>query len=72
MTKIDASERIDYSRRRLFGVAALSAAVAQLGLIRAGQAQTKIVGPAGDQAWNELFVRAAQAAQCRPPECRIR
>jgi len=56
MTKIDASERIDYSRRRLFGVAALSAAVAQLGLIRAGQAQTKSSGlPAIKPGTNSSF-----------------
>jgi hypothetical protein len=41
MTKIDASDHIDHHRRRLFGVAALSAAVAQLGLTGAAAAQTK-------------------------------
>jgi pimeloyl-ACP methyl ester carboxylesterase len=41
MAKIDKSEQIDHSRRRLFGAAAVSAAVAQLGLTRSAPAQTK-------------------------------
>jgi pimeloyl-ACP methyl ester carboxylesterase len=41
MTGIDNSEQIDHHRRRLFGVAALSAAVAQLGLTGAAMAQNK-------------------------------
>jgi pimeloyl-ACP methyl ester carboxylesterase len=61
MTKIDDSERIDYSRRRLFGVAALSAAVAQLGLIRAAQAETKSSGlPAIKPGTNTSFAPLKQ------------
>jgi pimeloyl-ACP methyl ester carboxylesterase len=41
VAKIDKSEQIDHSRRRLFGAAAVSAAAAQLGLIRSAPAQTK-------------------------------
>ena len=41
MVKIDKSEQIDHSHRRFFGIAAVSAAAAQLGLTRATLAQTK-------------------------------
>jgi pimeloyl-ACP methyl ester carboxylesterase len=41
VVKIDKSEQIDHSRRRFFGIAAVSAAAAQLGLTRATLAQTK-------------------------------
>ena len=40
MSKIDAYEQIDHYRRRLFGVAALSATVVQFGLTGAATAQT--------------------------------
>lgn len=41
MTKIDASEQIDHSRRRLFGAAVFSAAIAQFGLRSSASAQSK-------------------------------
>jgi pimeloyl-ACP methyl ester carboxylesterase len=39
--KIDTFEQIDHGRRRFFGAAALSAAVAQLGLMRSARAQSQ-------------------------------
>ena len=44
MTEIDKSEQIDHSRRRFFGAAAVSAAVAQLGLTGSASTQTKSPG----------------------------
>jgi pimeloyl-ACP methyl ester carboxylesterase len=41
MTKIHKSEKIDHGRRRLVGVATVSAAVAQLGLTRSAAAQSQ-------------------------------
>ena len=41
MTKIDSSERIDYSRRRFFGAAAIALAAAEFGLTGSTSAQTK-------------------------------
>ena len=38
---VNTSEQIDYDRRRLFGVAALSVAAAELGMTSAARAQTK-------------------------------
>jgi pimeloyl-ACP methyl ester carboxylesterase len=56
VTKIDSSEQIDHHRRRLFGAAALSAAVAQLGLTRSASAQTKPSGlPAIKRGTNTSF-----------------
>ena len=56
MTKFDKSERIDNSRRRFFGGAALSAVAAQLGLARAAPAQTKSSGlPAIKPGTNTSF-----------------
>jgi pimeloyl-ACP methyl ester carboxylesterase len=56
MTKIDTSEQIDHGRRRLFGAAALSAAIAQLGLTRSAPAQTKSSGlPAIKPGTNTSF-----------------
>ena len=56
MTKIDNFEQIDHGRRRLFGVAAVSAAVAQLGLTHSAQAQTKSSGlPAIKPGTNTSF-----------------
>jgi pimeloyl-ACP methyl ester carboxylesterase len=44
VTKIDTSEQIDHSRRRLLGAATVSAAVAQLGLTRSAPAQSNSSG----------------------------
>jgi len=56
VAKIDKSEQIDYSRRRFFGSAAVSAAAAQLGLTRAAPAQTKSSGlPAIKPGTNTSF-----------------
>jgi len=56
VTKIDNFEQIDHGRRRLFGVAAVSAAVAQLGLTHSAQAQTKSSGlPAIKPGTNTSF-----------------
>jgi pimeloyl-ACP methyl ester carboxylesterase len=56
VTKIDASERIDHSRRRLFGAAALGVAVAELGLTAAASAQTGLASvPAIKPGTNTSF-----------------
>jgi pimeloyl-ACP methyl ester carboxylesterase len=45
MTKIDTNEHIDHRRRRFFGIAALSVAAAQLGMIGAANAQSNEAKP---------------------------
>ena len=45
MPKIEATEDIDYDRRRFFGAAAATFAVAQLGLTTSAKAQETIPGP---------------------------
>jgi pimeloyl-ACP methyl ester carboxylesterase len=60
MTKIDAAERIDHRRRRLFGVAAFSFAVAELGLTGASaQTQSSSV-PATKPGTNTSFAPLKQ------------
>jgi pimeloyl-ACP methyl ester carboxylesterase len=61
MTKIDASEQIDHSRRRLFGAAALGVAAAELGLAGVASAQTGSAGVAAIKpGTNTLFAPLKQ------------